>query len=82
MPRVPVYHLMRLAASRLPVCTTEVRRHVPDDLGVLAVLALAVPPLAVHDGRVHVGGGEGVGLVQQRDDAQQDGPEEGDTEGS
>lgn len=46
----------------------------PDDLDVFSVLALAVPPLAVHDGRVHVGRGEGVGLVQQRDHAEQDGP--------
>lgn len=46
----------------------------PDDLHVLSVLALAVPPLAVHDGGVHVGWGEGVGLVQQRDHTEQDGP--------
>lgn len=46
----------------------------PDDLDVFSVLALAVPPLAVHDGGVHVGGGEGVGLVEERDDAEQDGP--------
>lgn len=48
---------------------------VPDDLDVFSVLALAVPPLAVHDGCVHVGRGESVGLVQQRDHAEQDGPE-------
>lgn len=54
---------------------------VPDDFDVFSVLALAVPPLAVHDGRVHVGGGEGVGLVQQRDHAEQDGPEK-DVNGS
>ena len=56
----------------------------PDDLCVFPVLALAVPPLAVHDGGVHVGGGEGVGLIQQGDDAQQDGPwgEERGSQGS
>lgn len=48
---------------------------VPDDLDVFSVLALAVPPLSVHDGRVHVGRGESVGLVQQRDHTEQDGPE-------
>lgn len=48
---------------------------VPDDLDVFSVLALAVPPLAVHDGCVHIGWGEGVGLVQQRDHTEQDGPE-------
>lgn len=51
---------------------------VPDDLDVFSVLALAVPPLAVHDGCVHVGRGEGVGLVQQRDHTKQDGPERGE----
>lgn len=48
---------------------------VPDDLDVFPVLALAVSPLAVHDGGIHVGRGEGVGLVQQRDHTEQDGPE-------
>lgn len=48
---------------------------VPDDLNVLLVLTLAFPPPAVHDGGIHVGGGEGVGLVEQGDDAEQDGPE-------
>ena len=48
---------------------------VPDNFGIFSVLALAVSPLAVHDGGVHVGGREGVGLVQQRDHTQQDGPE-------
>ena len=48
---------------------------VPDDLYVFSVLALAVSPLAVHDGRVNVGWGEGVGFVQQRDHAQEDGSE-------
>ena len=48
---------------------------VPDDLDVFSVLALAVPPLAVHDGGVHVGWGEGVGFIQQRDHTEQDGPE-------
>lgn len=63
--------------------TFEVRRQqsaffflpVPDDLDVFSVLALAVPPLSVHDGGVHVGGGERVGFIQQRDHTEQNGPE-------
>lgn len=53
----------------------EKRCIVPDDLDVFSVLALAVPPLAVHDGRINVSRGEGVGLIQQRDHTEQDGPE-------
>lgn len=45
---------------------------VPDDLDILFVLALAVPPLAVHDGCVHIGRGEGVGLIQKRYHTEQD----------
>ena len=45
----------------------------PDDVLVLLILGLAVLPLAVHDRGVHVGRGEGVGLVEQGDDAQEDG---------
>ena len=46
---------------------------VPDYFGIFPVLALAVPPLAVHDRGVHVGRREGVGFIQQRDYTQQDG---------
>lgn len=46
----------------------------PDNVGVLPVSAFTVPPLAVHDRRVHVGRGKGVGLIQQRDHTQQNGP--------
>lgn len=56
------------------------RHHaLPDDLCVLLVFAFAVSPLAEHDGRVHVGRGEGVGLVEQRDHAEQDRPDGRDT---
>ena len=48
----------------------------PDNLCVLLVFAFAVPPLAEHDRSVHVGRGEGVGLVEQRDHAEQDCPGE------
>lgn len=37
----------------------------PDDLHVFSVLALAVPPLAVHDRGVHIRRREGVGFIQQ-----------------
>lgn len=47
----------------------------PDDLYIFPVLALAVPPFAVHDGGIHVGRREGVGFIQQRDHTQQNGPE-------
>lgn len=47
----------------------------PDDLDVLHVAAFALPPPAVHDRRVHVGRGKGVGFVEQRDDAEQNCPE-------
>lgn len=46
---------------------------VPDDLDVFSVLA--VLPLAIHDRGVHVGWREGVGLIQQRNHTEQDGPE-------
>lgn len=48
----------------------------PDDLCVLLVFAFAVPPFAEHDGRVHVGRGEGVGLIEQRDHAEEDRPDD------
>ena len=70
-----VHHVPAVFANTQGSYATRVCvRALPDDLCVLPVLALAVPPLAVHDGGVHVGGGEGVGLIQQGDDAQQDGP--------
>lgn len=50
------------------------RAHAPDDVRVLPVLPFALLPLAVHHGRVHVGWGKRVGLIQQRDHAQEDGP--------
>ena len=56
-------------ATLCPLCV-----YLPNDLCVLSVLALAVSPLAVHDGGIHIGRGAGVGLVQQRDDTQKDGP--------
>lgn len=49
---------------------------IPYDLDVFSVFPLAVPPLAVHHRGVHVGWGKRVGFVQQRDDAEQDGPGE------
>lgn len=54
--------------------------HVPNDLSVLLVLPFAVSPLAEHDRGVHVGRREGVGLIKQGDDAQQDGPANTNTE--
>ena len=45
-----------------------------DDVLVLFVLAARVAPTSVHDGGVHVGRTERVGLVQQRDHRQQDRP--------
>ena len=74
-PSMRVHHVPAVFANTQGSYATRVCvRALPDDLRVLPVLALAVPPLAVHDGGVHVGGGEGVGLIQQGDDAQQDGP--------
>lgn len=48
----------------------------PDNLCILLVLAFAVPPFAKHDRGIHIGRGEGVGLIEQRDDTKQDGPDE------
>ena len=55
------------------------RRLLPDNLCILLVLAFAVPPFAKHDGRVHIGRGEGVRLIEQRDHTEQDGPDDGGT---
>lgn len=46
----------------------------PDDVRVLPVLAFALFPLPVHHRGVHVGRREGVRLIEERDDTQQDGP--------
>ena len=48
---------------------------IPDDVFVFSVFALGVPPFAVHDRGIDVGRRECVGLVQQRNDTQQNGPE-------
>lgn len=50
------------------------KQPLPNDFCVLLVLPFAVPPFPEHDGRVHVGWREGVGLVKQGDYAQQDSP--------
>lgn len=48
---------------------------VPDNLCILLVLAFAVPPFAKHNWGIHIGWGEGVWLVEQRDHTKQDGPD-------
>jgi len=49
---------------------------VPDNLCILLVLAFAVPPFAKHNRGIHVGWGEGVGLIEQGDDTKKDGPDD------
>uniref|UniRef100_A0A6B0V1L3 Uncharacterized protein n=1 Tax=Ixodes ricinus TaxID=34613 RepID=A0A6B0V1L3_IXORI len=52
------------------------RRHLFSyDILILLVLALGVLPAAVHHRRIHVGRRKCVGLVEQRDHAQQDCPD-------
>lgn len=53
------------------------RRLLPDNLCILLVLAFAVPPFAKHDRRVHIGRGEGVRLIEQRDHTEQYSPDDG-----
>lgn len=45
----------------------------PDDVLILLVLAFVVPSAPEHDGGVHISRAEGVGLVEQRANRQQDG---------
>jgi hypothetical protein len=47
---------------------------VPDDIFVFFVFSFRVFPSPEHDGGVDVGWTEGVRLVQQAHDGQQDGP--------
>ena len=47
--------------------------YVPDDLCILFIFALAVPPLAEHDRGVHICWGECVWLVQERNHTEEDG---------
>lgn len=51
--------------SHLQCVCMHMHVHLPDDLGILLIFALAVSPLAEHDRGVHIGWGECVGLIQK-----------------
>lgn len=74
-------HVIALMVLKTQQCTTVRPRKkysssaLPDNLCILLIFAFAVPPFTKHDGGIHIGWREGVGLIEQRDHTKQDGPD-------